>query len=55
MYVLENSCLLVNDHSVTNITTEKQRKLALSPHDDKRYLIEGSTDTLPWGYYSIRM
>ena len=38
-----------------NITTEKQRKLALSPHDDKRYLIEGSTDTLPWRHYSIRM
>ncbi|KAJ8914907.1 hypothetical protein NQ315_016061 [Exocentrus adspersus] len=30
-----------------------QEKTALSPYDDKRYLTEGSYDTLPWGHYSI--
>lgn len=30
--------------------TIKCNKLALSPFDDKRYLIPNSTDTLPWGH-----
>ena len=30
--------------------TEKFNKLVLSPYDDKRFLIKGSTDTLPWGH-----
>ena len=30
--------------------TVKCNKLALSPFDDKRYLIKNSTDTLPWGH-----
>ena len=29
------------------LRTETLTKIALSPHDDKRYLLEGSTDTLP--------
>ena len=36
-----------------NIHTEKETKIALSSNDDKRYLIPGSTDTLPWGHYAI--
>lgn len=33
--------------------TLKCKKLALSPHDDKRFLIKDSTDTLPWGHKDI--
>ncbi|XP_016843402.1 uncharacterized protein LOC107981666 [Nasonia vitripennis] len=36
------------------VTTEKQEKVALSPHDNKRHLVIGETDTLPWGHYSLR-
>ena len=32
------------------IYTELENKIVLSPHDDKRYLIPNSTDTLPWGH-----
>ena len=35
------------------IQTIKQTKLALSPYDDKRYLLFNSIDTLPHGHYNI--
>lgn len=35
------------------VRTEKQKKVALSPYDDKRYLVPTCTDTLPWGHWSI--
>ncbi|XP_043470555.1 DNA polymerase-like [Leptopilina heterotoma] len=37
-----------------NVHTLKQTKIALSPFDDKRYLLENSTDTLAWGHYKIK-
>jgi RNase P subunit RPR2 len=35
------------------ISTNKIAKSALSPFDDKRYLLEGTTDTLSHGHYRI--
>ena len=31
-----------------------ENKVALSPFDDKRYLINNSVNTYPWGHYKIR-
>lgn len=36
------------------IYTETSMKKALSPSDDKRYIIPNSTDTLPWGHKDIK-
>ena len=35
------------------VHTEKQEKVGLSPHDDKRHLMPDTTDTLPHGHWSI--
>ncbi|KAK9878806.1 hypothetical protein WA026_003644 [Henosepilachna vigintioctopunctata] len=37
-------------HQVYSLT---QEKIALSPEDDKRYLVPGTFNTLPWGHYSL--
>ena len=36
-----------------NVTTIKQRKLALNAFDDKRYLLEDGVSTLAYGHYKI--
>lgn len=36
-----------------NVYSTTESKLALSPHDDKRYICENVIDTLPWGHYVI--
>ncbi|XP_011858376.1 PREDICTED: uncharacterized protein LOC105555932 [Vollenhovia emeryi] len=35
------------------VYTVSETKLALSPHDDKRYVVSESCNTLPWGHYMV--
>ena len=35
------------------VYTVRETKIALSPYDDKRYLVPDSVKTLPWGHYQI--
>ncbi|XP_011688401.1 PREDICTED: uncharacterized protein LOC105450316 [Wasmannia auropunctata] len=48
----QQSCIRSKLHEVYTIS---ETKLALSPYDDKRYIVPDSTDysTLPWGHYKI--
>ncbi|KYM90058.1 hypothetical protein ALC53_01886 [Atta colombica] len=48
----------LNDAVVYKIETTRvymiaEKKITLSPHDNKRYSVPDSTDTLPWGHYKI--
>ncbi|KYN11288.1 hypothetical protein ALC57_16561 [Trachymyrmex cornetzi] len=44
------SCIRSKLHEVYTIS---ESKIALSPYDDKRYVIPDSTETLPWGHWRI--
>ena len=48
----QQSCIRSKLHKVYTI---RETKIALSPYDDKRYVIRDSTDTLPWGHYKISL
>lgn len=48
--VIEQKLFKSENHQVSTI---KQTKVALSPHDDKRFIITGTCETLPWGHYAI--
>ncbi|CAB0044657.1 unnamed protein product [Trichogramma brassicae] len=53
----ENTIISREQHNIRSrlhvLRSEKERKIALSPHDDKRYLVPGTVDTLPWGHKDI--
>ncbi|XP_070160604.1 uncharacterized protein [Polyergus mexicanus] len=46
----EQFCIRSELHEMYTVS---ELKIALSPHDNKRYAISGTTDTLPWGHYKI--
>ena len=54
----ENESLSREQHNIRSrlhvLHTKRETKLALGPHDDKRYLLSHSTDTLPWGHYKVQ-
>ncbi|KYM93980.1 hypothetical protein ALC62_15425 [Cyphomyrmex costatus] len=44
------SCIRSKLHQVYTVS---EKKVALSPYDDKRYVVPDSTETLPWGHWRI--
>jgi len=44
------SCIRSKLHEVFTVS---ETKIALSPYDDKRYIVPDSTETLPWGHWRI--
>lgn len=55
--VMNNSTIAKSQNSfrsnMHNIYTIRQKKVALSPFDDKRYILPNNIDTLAWGHYKI--
>jgi len=46
----KQSCIRSKLHEVYTVS---ETKIALSPYDDKRYIVPDSTETLPWGHWRI--
>lgn len=63
-YVLEkeitfDDCSIVKSQNsirskMHTVYSVRQKKVALSPFDNKRFILENKIDTIPWGHYSIR-
>lgn len=54
----DGKCTVARDQNTIrsinhNVFSVKQTKVALSPADNKRYILEGNIDTLPWGLYKV--
>ncbi|KYN22663.1 hypothetical protein ALC57_04933 [Trachymyrmex cornetzi] len=47
---LRQSCIRSKLHEVYTIS---ETKIALSPYDDKLYIVPNTTETLPWGHWRI--
>lgn len=46
------ACIRSKLHEVYSVS---ERKIALSSYDNKRRIVQGCTDTLPWGHYGVLM
>lgn len=55
--IREHCTVIRNQNSIRsknhNVFSIKQTKIALSPADNKRYILDGNIDTLPWGHYKV--
>lgn len=53
-----NSVIVKNQNTIRskkhNVYSIRQQKVALSPFDNKRFILENGIDTLPWGHYKIQ-
>lgn len=55
---IQNNCTVIRfQNSIRSklhkVFTVRQKKVALSPFDNKRYILQNKIDTLPWGHYQI--
>lgn len=58
MDCIQNKCVVVRDQNTIRskkheVFTIKQTKIALSSADNKRYILNGNINTLPWGHYNV--
>lgn len=58
MDCIQQNCVVVRDQNsirskIHQVYTVTQTKIALSPYDNKRYILNGNINTLPWGHYKI--
>ena len=56
--LFNNSILLQEQYGIRSydhqVYTEKQNKVALTPFDDKRHILDDGVNTLAWGHYRIK-
>lgn len=57
---IEQNCIITLPQNTIrsrlhNVFSINQKKVALSPFDDKRHILENKIETLPWGHYKINL